>query len=324
MMLNDLATSLREFEGVRRKRAIEALVRWFACPSNAILASFGEDAAIIDHGEEALLIAADGIWSKVMDADPYWAGYCSVLVNIHDIAAMGGQPVAMVNVFSGGKRICDSVAKGMSEAAQKFDIPMVGGHIHPDVSYNAIDVSIVGTVKKDSVVYSHTANMGDDIIVGIDLEGRIHPSCELNWDSTTDKDTSTLRAQIGSMQVLGESHLVTAGKNISNPGMLGTLGMLLEMSSKGAIVDLKAIPKPPEISMEHWLKVYPGMGFIVTARPKNTDEITATFEEHRLSASVIGKIAKGSKLEITDGDEYATIFDFRKDKITGLRRADHG
>ena len=92
----DIARAVREYEGVRRKHAIGEMVRAVRIDSPGILASFGEDAAVIEHGNEVLLLAADGIWSRLMEADPYWAGYCSVLVNIHDIAAMGGRPIAMV------------------------------------------------------------------------------------------------------------------------------------------------------------------------------------------------------------------------------------
>jgi len=35
----------------------------------------------------------------LMEGDPRWAGYCSVLVNVNDIAAMGGVPMGMTNVI---------------------------------------------------------------------------------------------------------------------------------------------------------------------------------------------------------------------------------
>ncbi len=35
------------------------------------------------------------------------------------------------------------------------------------------------------------------------------------------------------MEEIGKRHLATAGKDISNPGLIGTLGMLLEVSGKG-------------------------------------------------------------------------------------------
>ncbi|MDY6865503.1 MAG: methanogenesis marker 2 protein [Halobacteriota archaeon] len=321
LMLTDLAKYLRDFEGVKRKSAIGPLVHSFYenTENSNILASFGEDAAVIDNGCDLLLMAADGIWSKLMVSDPRWSGYCAVLVNIHDIAAMGGRPIAMVDVFSVSKKsTCTLVSAGISEAVRKFNVPIVGGHIHPDTPYSALDIAILGTVKRDCVIYSSTAEVGDDIIMAVDLDGMVHPSSELNWDSTSQKDPQTLQKQIDSMRVLGESHLVNAGKDISNPGLIGTLGMLLEVSKKGAIVEVDKVPIPKDLNMENWLTIYPGMGFFVTARPENTEEIISIFEDHQLISARIGKITDGSILSITDGSECASVFDFKDGCITGL------
>ena len=138
-----------------------------------------------------LLLAADGIWSRLMEADPYWAGYCAILVNIHDIAAMGGKPLAMVDVFSiSDPRIQKQVLSGMHDASLQFGVPIVGGHLHPDTPYSVIDVAILGIARKDAVIYSHTAQDGDAVIVAVDLSGRVHPSCVLNWDSVTMKSAA--------------------------------------------------------------------------------------------------------------------------------------
>jgi len=91
------------------------------------------------------------------------------------------------------------------------------------------------------------------------------------------------------MQELGERHLVTAGKDISNPGLLGTLGMLLETSGIGAVIDLDLIPVPAGIKLSDWLKMYPGMGFVVTAKPENVYEVIDVFRDRGLTAAKIGK-----------------------------------
>ena len=64
------------------------------------------------------------------------------------------------------------------------------------------------------------------MLVAIDLDGRIHPQFH-NWDTTTMK-SELVQAQIKAMNELASKHLVSAGKDISNPGTLGTLGMLLK------------------------------------------------------------------------------------------------
>lgn len=320
-MLTGLANYLRDFEGVKRKSAIGPLVQSFneGNENSNVLASFGEDAAVIDNGNDLLLMAADGIWSKLMVSDPRWSGYCAVLVNIHDIAAMGGKPIAMVDVFSvSDKSTLELVSKGMSEAMRKFNVPIVGGHLHPDTQYNSLDIAIIGTVKRGCVIYSSTAEVGDDIIMAVDLDGRVHPSSELNWDSTSHKDPETLQKQIDSMRVLGESHLINSGKDISNPGLIGTIGMLLEVSGKGAVIDVEKVPMPEGLNMNHWLTIYPGMGFFVTARPENSEEVISIFENHKLSSARIGWITENSKLSITDGSEAVEVFDLNDSRITGL------
>ncbi len=200
-------------------------------------------------------------------------------------------------------------------------MPIVGGHIHPDTPYTALDVAILGRVRKDSVIYSSTARPGDDVVLGIDLDGRIHPSCDLNWDTTFLKDAAIVRQQVRVMVELGEQKLLTAGKDVSNPGILGTLGMILEVSGAGAEVEIGAIPKPASVALDHWLKMYPGMGFIVTCRPENTQKVLRAFADHKLNAARIGKIVAGSRLDITSDGKRATVFDFTKHNITGLRPA---
>jgi len=288
-----------------------------------VLASFGEDAAVIEHHGEALLLAADGIWSKLMEADPYWAGYCSVLVNIHDIAAMGGHPVAMVDIFSiANVAIRDQVVKGMHDASEQFGVPIVGGHLHPDAPYSVIDVSILGCARLDSLIYSHTAQEGDVVVMAIDLTGRVHPSCMLNWDSVTMKSASEVRAQIALMKQIGRRHLVTAGKDISNPGIIGTLGMLLEVSGKGAEIDLGKIPKPDlaanNMSFEQWVKMYPGMGFVLTAKRENLPELIRLFAEVGMTAKEIGTVNSSKELRIRYDGRETQVFDFMKNGIMHL------
>jgi putative methanogenesis marker protein 2 len=328
MIFNDCSTAkiaevIRDYEGVKRKHAIGEMVRAIRIESPNIIASFGEDAAVIAHGDDALLLAADGIWSRLMEADPYWAGYCAVLVNIHDIAAMGGKPLAMVDVFSiSDTGIQKQVLAGMHDASLQFDVPIVGGHLHPDTPFSVIDVAILGIAKKDQVIYSHTARVGDAVIVAIDLEGRVHPSCALNWDSVTMKPPSVVREQVRVLEGLGRDRLVTAGKDISNPGMIGTLGMLLEVSGKGAMIELELLPKPDLkknfMTFEQWIRSYPGMGFILTAPEKNIAEICQRFVRVGMAASRIGWVDGSRDLRISYAGEDSSVFDFSRNGIMHL------
>ncbi len=320
MNLESLAAELRGFVGVTRKKQIGDLISYFPVESKQIIASFGEDAAVIDDGEEVMLLAADGIWSKLMEADPEWSGYCSVLVNVHDIAAMGGWPVAMVDVLSvNNQEVAKAVLRGMKNGIEKFNVPIIGGHLHPDTPYSALDVAILGKARKDSVILSSTARPGDVVIAAADFDGKAHPKFSINFDSTSFKDRDMLLKQLGAMRELGESGLVKAGKDISNPGMLGTLGMLVETSGVGAVVDVDAIPVPKGLDLTSWLKMYPGMGFVVTTRPENDDKVMEVFSRRGLTPAVIGNVVEERKLTIHSGKEEAVLFDLGRECVTGIR-----
>jgi len=318
-----IAKAVREYAGVTRKHAIGQIINSLWIDDPEVIASFGEDAALIKNNDDGLLFAADGIWSKLMEADPYWAGFCAVLVNVHDIAAMGGKPLAMVDILSiQNKEICHEVVRGMADASKKFLVPIVGGHLHPDSDFSAIDVAIMGIVKIDEAIFSHTASAGDRVVAALDLEGRVHPSCILNWDSVTLRTDKEVRAQIGVMQTLGRRKLVTAGKDISNPGVIGTLGMLREVSEKGAVLELDRIPRPDlgklGITFEHWVRMYPGMGFILTVKGENVDEVCRLFADVGMSAADIGYVDDSRHLKVNYEENQSLVFNLEEVGIMGL------
>ena len=89
-----LIKEVQEFEGVSRKSSIDNVINLLSESYNVsgdVVIDIGDDASAIDIGDnQVILVAADGIWGQIMNVNPYWAGYCSVLVNVNDIAAMGG------------------------------------------------------------------------------------------------------------------------------------------------------------------------------------------------------------------------------------------
>jgi putative methanogenesis marker protein 2 len=329
--LEELVSELKGYMGITRKGPIADVVHSFPLlaeqmTSMEVLADFGEDAAVLSlstnpQDDGILLLAADGIMSSLLDDDPYWAGYCAVLVNLHDIAAMGGVPLALVDVISvKTTEVLTKLTKGMNDACTKFGVPIVGGHLHPDTEFNAVDVAILGIAKRSSVVYSHSAQVGDKIIFAMDLDGTVHPNSRFSWDTTQHKSPDLVRHQLMIMADICNAGLVHSGKDISNPGTLGTLGMLLESSKKGAVIDLNKIPKPDEklIEFKHWLKVYQGCGFVVTCDEKYSEQIIDKFKSVGLTGEVAGEITEERKLIIQNNSDNAVLFDFENEDITGI------
>ena len=209
MDFKSLVKEIQEFKGVSRKSSIDNVISLLTEAYNVsgdVVIDIGDDASAIDIGDgQVILIAADGIWGDIMNVNPYWAGYCAVLVNVNDIAAMGGKPLAMVNIMSiSNDEIYGELLDGIKDGCLKFGVPMVGGHLHPDGEVDSLGVAIVGIAKKDKLITSFGAEVGDKIIVAIDLDGKPHEMFALNWDTTYDKDEKLVQDQITAVQYLAE------------------------------------------------------------------------------------------------------------------------
>lgn len=256
----------------------------------------------------------------LVQTDPYYAGYFAVLVNVNDIAAMGGRPLAMVDVMSiVHGTVCKEIIRGMKDGIRKFGVPIVGGHVHPDCHYNAIDISIVGKVNKDSLLRSSTAMPGDDIVFVIDTDGFYPEHLRYAFVTTVQKSDQIVRDQMEAVAVVGERHLAHSCKDMSNPGGIGTLGMMLECSEVGAVVDVTKIPIPEGVDPIRWHLSYQGCGFCFACPPEHSQEIIDIFSEVSCEGAVVGKIDDSRKLRITDGVDTEVLFDFATDIITGCK-----
>ena len=137
--------------------------------------------------------------------------------------------------------------------------------------------------------------------------------------TTIDKSDELVRDQMEAVAVVGERHLAHSCKDMSNPGSIGTLGMMLESSSVGALVDITAIPRPEGADEVKWYLTYQGCGFCFACPPENSQAIIDIFSEVGCEGAVVGKVDDSKQLKITDGSETTVLFDFEKDIITGCR-----
>jgi hypothetical protein len=320
MDLKEYAEAIRTHPGVTRKHAIHDVVDLFPTAGfSKVVAAEGEDAAVIECGDTCVLFAADGIMEKLIKSDPYLAGYYAVLVNVNDIAAMGGRPLGMVDVLAlTEESSSDELFRGLKYGVEKFGVPIVGGHTHPDCHYDSIDISIIGAVKKEDVLLSSTAMPGDDIVFVMDIDGSFPSSVPYTFDTTSMKDPELVQAQMEATAIMAERHLAHACKDMSNPGHIGTLGMMLESSAAGALVDVTKIPKPSFADDIEWALAYLGCAFVIACDPSKSQEIIELFRGVSCEGAVVGKVDDSRVLKITDGKDTEVVFDFSKDIITGI------
>lgn len=227
----------------------------------------GDDGAPVPGSD--LVAACDAIVPAMAERDPEWAGWCAVLVNLNDLAAMGADPVGLLDsVAAVDESLARRLIDGLRRAAQAYEVPVLGGHTQLGVPA-ALSVTALGRAAYP--VPGGGGRPGHRVRLTADLEGRWRPGYSgRQWDSTTGRRTPELRAMLGAV---GRAR-PAAAKDVSMAGIVGTLGMLAEASGCGAVLDVAAVPRPDVAGTGDWLTCFPGFGML-TADPADRAPMAA-------------------------------------------------
>jgi hypothetical protein len=315
--LDRIAAQLRASRDIAAKRDIATAVARLGVSGSCAIA-VGDDCAAIPDGEGYLLLAIEGFMNEFVDSDPWFAGWCGVMVNVSDVAAMGGRPIAVVDaMWVASEADADPVLTGMRSASQAFGVPVVGGHTNMRTDRRQLSVAILGRAKR--LLSCFDARPGDRLVAAIDLRGRYREPFS-NWEAATDAPPPRLRGDLEVLPAIAEAGLARAAKDVSQGGIVGTAIMLAECSGVGATVEVAAIPRPEGVALERWLQTFPSYGYILSMAPPNVAAVIGRFEDRGIAAADIGAVAKGSRVAIVDGQAVETIWDFDREPLIGCRK----
>jgi putative N-acetyltransferase (TIGR04045 family) len=223
----------------------------------------GDDGAPVPGSD--VVAACDAILPAMVDRDPEWAGWCGVLVNVNDLAAMGARPVGLLDAV--GARDASFAARvlhGLRAAAQAYGVPVLGGHTTVDVPAS-LAVTALGTTP--TPVPAGGGRAGHRVRLTADLDGAWRPGYTgRQFDTTSRRRAGELRAMV---EAIGPDapYRPAAAKDVSMAGLVGTLGMLAEASGTGAVLDVAAVPRPAGVGVADWFTCFPGFALLTTDEP---------------------------------------------------------
>jgi AIR synthase-related protein len=332
-MLATLISALHSARGIVHKRDIASVMQQLS--STAMLPQRfggaevrnGDDCAAIPDSHSInggwLLLAIEGLLNEFVAVEPWFAGYCGVMVNVSDIYAMGGRPLAVVDaLWSNGNVRAQDILAGMHAAAKVYGVPVVGGHSNAHCDREQLSVAILG--RASQLLTSFDAKPGDTLLAAIDLRGRYREHFS-NWDASSGSDPMRLRGDLEVLPKLAEDGLCRAAKDISQAGILGTLLMLMECSGIGASIDINAIPCPAELEVDNhpdalnrWLlQTFPSYGFLLAVAPNDKAKVLASFHARGLACAQIGECDGSRQLQLRSVDEHGIAWDFASENLIG-------
>ena len=284
--------------------------------------AIGDDCAAIPFdgadGPGYLLFAIEGFVDDFVQSMPWFAGYSGVMVNVSDIYAMGGRPIAVVDALwsRGDDTAGDRLLAGLAAASQRYGVPIVGGHSNRRSERGGLAVAILGRARR--LLTSFHARPGDRLVMAIDLRGAFEEPQPF-WNASTVAPGSRLRADLELLPALAEEGLCDAAKDISMAGAIGTALMLLEGSKAGGVIDVAAIPRPPGVPLVRWLQAFPSYGFVLSVRPEQVGAVLQRFQSREIACAVVGEVTPPGQLWLQRGTDRALLWDLAVESFIGAR-----
>lgn len=320
MILKKIADSIKTNQNIIEKKEINPIIQYIdknSFKSTKIFTDIGEDAATIKNNDKYILVTTDRIKTTYIENFARGAGYSSILVSVDDIYACGGTPLAASIIISvKDPESCEEILKGICEGSNKFKVPIIRGHTNVHGKCYELSSTMIGEINKEDYISAGNAQVGDNIILSVDFDGRIGKASKFYYDTTTFKDSETVLRKRKAMNIIAKRHIANASKDVSNGGIFGTILQLIKYSKVGADVNINRIEIPPNLinegyDIETYIKMYLTTSFVLTAPNSNCKEIVDIFQEFGLNANVVGKIINDQNLlRINNGTESLDVIRF--------------
>jgi uncharacterized protein len=310
--LDAITDTVRRHNGLTGKKVIAAACQ-FVDPHDPVHGP-GDDGAIVEIGGQHVVACGEAISPPFVTADPYGAGIASILANVNDVAAMGGIPLGIVNTVVGPRAVTAEVMRGMKDAAQMYNVPIIGGHLTERDGEASLSAFAIGHAER--VLTMANVRPGQVLLFACSLDGEMRS--DFPFFTSIERQRSTLARDVRLLAGVAASGAAVAAKDVSMAGPLGSLAMLLEFTRHGANVDLRKLPTPANTDPLRWLVSFPTYAFWLTAEPGSAAECARVFESKGLICARVGEIVAGGELVLIDGVCRRVLLDLTTESVTGL------
>jgi len=284
----------------------------------------GDDGAVLPLAPTVgsgagVVVCGEAIFPPFVKADPRGAGFAAVLANVNDIAAMGAEPMGIVDTIATTPEAAQLALAGMRTAAGLLDVPIVGGHLTAHDGEPSISAFAVGSVTDPELALSVTrAEAGQSLVVAAATAGTLNPNFPFfrAFEDRGERCAGDVRL----MPRLAREGVVVAAKDISMAGLVGSLAMLLEARGLGVTVDVDAVPAPEGVPLTRWFNCFPSFGFLLCVPSGREAECLAAFAARDLQAAVVGTLDDSGELALRRGDERELVLRLDEFLVTGLPR----
>ena len=221
----------------------------------------GDDCAVMPTGEGELLFSTDllmeGVHFLRNESSPEDVGWKAAAVNLSDIAAMGGTPVATFLSIALPKDAqgewAERFIEGYTDISRQYDVSLLGGDTTSSLRDIAVNVDILGRCPSGRRLMRNGAKVGETIYVTGPLGDSAGGLQAILKGIERTEDVTRLICRhkrpiprIEAGRLLMESGKAGAMMDISD-GIGSDLRHIMKASGVGAVIDLERLPLSPEL-----------------------------------------------------------------------------
>ncbi len=267
----------------------------------------GDDCAILEWGDEALVFTTDALSEGVHflrhTTTPEELGAKSLAVNLSDVAAMGIRPIAVLLTLSLPRTIDEpwvlAFMKGFTDLARTHNVALIGGDTTRSEGEIQISVTAIGRGPKRSLKRRSDARVGDVIFVSDALGGSAVGLRDLlagNHHTLSAQQHRTPQPEVDAGEWLGSRPEVHAMMDLSD-GLWSDVRHILKASHVGATVELENIPIAEQATLRDAVTGGEDYRLLLTADQQAAEVLSFDFMA-RFGRPLypIGRIVEGERL----------------------------
>jgi phosphoribosylformylglycinamidine synthase II len=294
-----------------------------AVKTDALLVGIGENAGVVDVGQGYAVTFKIESHNHPSFIEPYQGAATGVGGIVRDILTMGARPIAVMDPLRFGpadapdtRRVLPGIVAGVGGYGNCLGLPNIGGEVVFDETYIGnplVNALCVGVMKHSDIKLAKAAGAGNLVVLyGAKTGGDGIGGVSVLASETFDTKGSTKRpaVQVGdpfvekvliecSLEIFAED-LVIGIQDLGGAGLSCATSELASGGSGGMKVELDRVPlRDASLSPEEILMSESQERMCAIVEPSKIARFLEICEKWDVTATVIGEVTDGNRLEIT-------------------------
>lgn len=291
--------------------------------SDALLVGIGENAGVVDIGQGYAVTFKVESHNHPSFVEPYQGAATGVGGIVRDILTMGARPIAVMDPLRFGnadapdtRRVLPGIVAGIGGYGNCLGLPNIGGEIVFDETYAGnplVNALCVGVMKHEDIKLAKAHGKGNLVVLfgaktGGDGIGGVSVLASETFND--EKPTKRPSVQVGdpfAEKVLIEccleifaADLVVGIQDLGGAGLSCATSELASAGSGGMNIQLEKVPlRDPSLSPEEILMSESQERMCAIVEPSKIDHFLRICKKWDVTATVIGEVTDGTRLNIT-------------------------